>query len=92
MKQNRSLFIIALSAMAFLTSSLSAQPVASTQVEESEVNPYMACSCVDDVDHPLFPEARPHLVSVGADFLAAQLPRIMKHKDRWIYMPGARIA
>lgn len=92
MKQARSIFITALSVMAFLTSSLCAQPVPAVSSEECEVNPYMACACVDDVDHPLFPEARPHLISVGADFLTAKTRACVKNGHRWVFMPGARVS
>lgn len=95
MKQNRSIFITALSVMAFLTSSLCAQSAYAPRpvvVRDCEpVDTYMACACVEHVDHPLFPEARPHLVSVGGDFLTGERPGY-HGGDRWAFMPGARLS
>lgn len=103
MKQNKSLFLTALSAMALLGSTLqAAEPICPVCDRPTEViveptfveTPFCVDSaCLATVDHPLFPEARPHLISVGADFLTARAPRgILSHENRWIFMPGARLS
>lgn len=104
MKQNKSLFLTALSAMALLVGSTlqaaeSTCPVCDRPTEiivEPTCVETPVCvdyACLTMVDHPLYPEARPHLFSVGADFFTAKAPcGVLSNQNRWIFMPGARLS
>lgn len=90
MKHKRAFSLAALSVTALL-STLCAQPVP----EYVDVDSPCSMSCWEAteecVDHPLYPVQRPHLLTVGGDFLTAHARRNENLKHRWVYMPGAHV-
>ena len=93
-----SAFSIATLAGACLHAGESPSPAYPSYMDASYDASYMDSSYMEEVDHPLYPENRPHLFSVGMDFLTARFPRSIgggskcNHKHHQVFMPGARLS